>query len=709
MRVRSDRRMVSLVAVAAFVLIASSVTVGLRTPAERRLSGLPGVSTLDYDSLVGRLSPLSRDFIADSLGLVAGSAPVVGTSVRPGSHGAAPEPEARLTGANRSVVQHPLNNDHFADAYAIRSLPFTGRTDSSTATREQEPSDCSPVGPTVWYRYRADRDEGLIVSTIGTDRATGLGVFTTDEAGELNRVRNGCHSSVTGDSYVSFSAYRASTYYFQVTDLGGGGPLVFNLDPAGTTEMVSLAMTGKHGNASSGFTAISKGGRHVLFTSAASDLVPDDTNGVEDVFVRDLLTGTTERVSVSSDGVEGNRESKPWPGSISADGRHVAFTSLASNLVPGDTNGANDVFVHDRVTRQTTRVSVSSSGRQGQIPADPASMGARTAVEQSDDATWLGATSMSADGRYVVFDSELIGLVAGDDRSSEPEAALAGVDVFVHDRLTGETRQVSLSSRGANADDMSVYPDISADGRYVAFASRATNLIDDESLSAGSARRAKTLDVYVRDLQTSTTERVSVTATGNRANGASFAPSISPYGRFVAFASVASDLIEFDTNESVDVFVRDRVLGTTERVSVSSTGEQQVIADSTERTYVNQPRPDMSWDGRYVVFTSTAANLVPRDTNADTGSPEAKCGTGGDDVFIRDRLAGTTRMVSVSSAGVQGNGASNVPSISADGRRIAFDSWASNLVESGVDEPSALGPVYCDSSDSFVHTLPGLR
>jgi Tol biopolymer transport system component len=301
-------------------------------------------------------------------------------------------------------------------------------------------------------------------------------------------------------------------------------------------------------------------------------------------------------------------------------------------------------------------------------------------------------------------------LVAGDDRGDENEIGFAGRDVFVHDRVTGRTSLVSRSSAGANGDAASLFPDISPDGRYVAFASSARNLIDG-ALDAGNpyVREATVVDDYVHDLATGVTERVSVSSTGKRANGQSFPPSISPDGHYVAFASVADNLIDDDTNEGIDVFVRDRWAHRTERVSVSSTGEQQYLGEFAERAKVNGPKPDMSWDGRYVVFTSPASNLVPRDTNGtgDVGSGTT-CGSGADDVFVRDRVAGTTTRVSVSSSGTQANGASNEPSMSADGSRIAFDSWASNLVEQGVD--GGPGPTPCfHSSDSFLHTIPVLH
>jgi Tol biopolymer transport system component len=219
----------------------------------------------------------------------------------------------------------------------------------------------------------------------------------------------------------------------------------------GQTTRVSVASDGAQGNGDSECPSISADGRYVAFASLASNLVPGDTNGRMDIFVHDRLTGQTTRVSVASDGTEGNGDSG-FP-SISADGRYVAFASLASNLVPGDTNGTWDVFVHDRLTGQTTRVSVASGGAQG-----------------NGDSRF---PSISADGRYVAFQSYASNLVPGDTNGV--------LDVFVHDRLTGQTTRVSVASDGTQGDSYSFGSSISADGRYVAFASYASNLVPGDT------------------------------------------------------------------------------------------------------------------------------------------------------------------------------------------------------------------------------------
>jgi|GEM_PF-1585857 len=232
------------------------------------------------------------------------------------------------------------------------------------------------------------------------------------------------------------------------------GPPPANASHGGSwhvVQRVSVASGGTQGNGDSGCPSISADGRYVAFQSYASNLVPGDTNGTWDVFVHDRLTGQTTRVSVASDGTQGNGDSE-CP-SISADGRYVAFASLASNLVPGDTNGTWDVFVHDRLTGQTTRVSVASGGAQG------------------NSGSWC--PSISADGRYVAFQSYASNLVPGDTNGV--------LDVFVHDRLTGQTTRVSVASDGTQGDSYSFGSSISADGRYVAFSSLASNLVPGDT------------------------------------------------------------------------------------------------------------------------------------------------------------------------------------------------------------------------------------
>lgn len=250
--------------------------------------------------------------------------------------------------------------------------------------------------------------------------------------------------SISGDGrYVAFQSWAHNL----IPGEWNSGQIYLRDRQNGETTIVSVASDGTKGNSFSTHPAMSVDGRYVAFYSYSSNLVPGDTNGAVDIFVRDRQTGQTARVSVASDGTEANGSSGYDRLSISADGRFVAFYSYASNLVPSDTNGDDDVFVHDRQTGQTIRVSVASDGTEGNsFSSDPA---------------------ISADGRYVTFESLSSNLVPGDTNGSW--------DVFVHDRQTGQTTRVSVASDGAQGNGY--YPSISADGRFVAFESYASNLV----------------------------------------------------------------------------------------------------------------------------------------------------------------------------------------------------------------------------------------
>lgn len=393
----------------------------------------------------------------------------------------------------------------------------------------------------------------------------------------------------------------------------------------GSTERIPGTLLPDRGSFNGG---VSADGRYVAFSSHASNLVPGDTNGAEDVFVYDRHTGDVERVSVSSIGAEADNTATS--AAISADGRYVAFYSFASNLVPGDTNSNHDVFVHDRVTGETVRASVSSTGTGGN--------GSSTNPD------------ISGDGRYVVFESGSENLVPNDTNGPCGGGVPSeGCDVFVHDLATRTTERVSTTSSGAQADGPSgSFPTISDDGRYVAFNSYASNLVPGDPDNVA--------DIFVKDRETGQTTGVSVGTGGVRANASSFSGTISGDGRYVAFRSFAANLVPADGNRVADVFLHDRAAGTTERVSVTSAG--------VEANAATDPFLDISRDGRFVTYQSSATNLVSGDTNGAT------------DVFVYDRVAGVTERASVGPAGSQGAGASTDPSISADARHVSFASVA---------------------------------
>jgi Tol biopolymer transport system component len=388
------------------------------------------------------------------------------------------------------------------------------------------------------------------------------------------------------------------------------------------TTLVSIGMGGTPANSTSQATSISHDGRFVAFESWATNLVPGDRNWCLDIFVRDRLLGRTERVSLTTNGRQADRESSsPF---LSGDGRFVAFQSMATNLVGGhDGDGFLDVYVRDRRNGTTERVSVDSNGQQG-----------------DGDSFVCG---ISANGRYVVFFSWASNLVPGDTNGT--------VDVFVRDRTSGRTELVSVATDGTPGDLASSLSTISPDGRFVVFWSRATDFTQMAQNGMG--------EIYVRDRWNRTTEIASVDSAGMPGGSDVFSCSISADGRFVAFDSYATNLVSGDSNGAQDCFVHDRLNGTTERVSVSTTGVQGNGRSNSV---------SISADGRYVSFTSWASNLVPGDTN------------GYADAFLRDRQRGTTERLSLNTGGVPANTGGGGGLISADGRYITFMSDATNLV-----------------------------
>ena len=391
-----------------------------------------------------------------------------------------------------------------------------------------------------------------------------------------------------------------------------------------TTARLSKSSSGSQGWGDSTQSTVSADGRYLAFVSEAPNLVGGDTNGVADVFVRDRITKQTRRVSVGMGGTQADGPS--YDPVISADGRYVAFASDADNLVSGDTNGSTDVFVRDLRTGTTTRVSVDSTNPP--VEANGASY----------------EPALNADGSKVAFTSDATNLVTGDTNNVE--------DVFVRDRGTNQTTRVSIATGagGAQGNDVSGQACLSGSGQIVAFISRASNLVTGDT--------NKAFDVFVRDRTANTTTRVSVAGTSTQVNKDSWQPALSSDGRYLVFASDATDLVTGDSNAVTDIFLRDRTAKITSRVSLDVSGGQ---ADGPSYN------PAISNDGRYVAFESLAA-LDPVDYNDAW------------DIYLRDRTGKTTTRLSVSTSGEGGNWDSQRPVMSSDGRYVLFESFASNLV-----------------------------
>ena len=364
-------------------------------------------------------------------------------------------------------------------------------------------------------------------------------------------------------------------------------------------EPISVAPDGTMGNGSSvsgdhlgDYGDMTPDGRFVVFASDASNLVPGDTNGVGDVFVRDRRTGATERVSVGPRGVQGNGDSNflgiSTAPAISDDGRYVAFKSDASNLVKGDRNNLTDVFVRDRGAGATERISGDGGGDNPGI---------------------------SPDGNFVAFETfDFDGDFAQ--------------DIYLRNRTTGAIERISVSFDGSEIFSPSEDP-VVANGPVVAFASGAPNLVPNDGSN---------IDVFVRDLSgpTPTTELVSVSSDEQPAGefDTSRNPAITGDGRFVAFQSDAQNFTAApQTGFFSDIFVRDRQNGTTVLASPSGTGGE--ASGQSED-------PEISPNGRFVAFASFASDLI-------AGSPDPD-GELVRDAFVRDLTAGSTEMISVNSA-----------------------------------------------------------
>jgi Tol biopolymer transport system component len=339
----------------------------------------------------------------------------------------------------------------------------------------------------------------------------------------------------------------------------------------GTTVRVNLGPGGVEANQDSEHPTISRDGRYIAYESAATNLVSSANNGVYHIFRYDTVTNTTVHVSKNTAGVQGDGSSQ-FP-SISNDGRYISFTSLATNLVTGDTNARPDVFRRDFVSNVTIRASVTNAGAQG---------------NNTQTRNINMTSSISGDGRYVLFRSSATNLVARDTNGVD--------DLFVRDCTGLTTKRVSLSNTGAQPNDYSYMGKISNDGRYVVFSTAATNLVTGDTNVAE--------DVFIRDRTLNTTTRLSVDSSGAQTplgELGSNKPSISDDDRYVVFTSYADTLIADDTNAVADTFMRDRTTNTTTRVSIGNADEQ---CDN----YCNDGV--ISGNGLFVGFTSASDNLV---------------------------------------------------------------------------------------------------
>jgi hypothetical protein len=422
----------------------------------------------------------------------------------------------------------------------------------------------------------------------------------------------------------------------QIASVGAGPELISkNSDGVQATSTVLQGSTMTQGR-----DTISANGRYVVFESSANNLDLDisDTNNIRDVFWHDRETGETRRVSLSTDGVQANQPTNhntALGATISGDGRYVAFQSPATNLlgVGADANNQTDIFVHDTETGSTERLSVLSSGVNGL---------------QSNG--FSSNAALSHDGRYVVFSSTATTLVSGDTNVS---------DIFWHDRLTGETKKLTVGLPNAMgnptlANGASTTPSISADGKVVVFQSSANNLAANDT--------GTILDVYVHYVDTGETRLVSANLNGVSSGAQALSPRVSADGNWVVFSS-GGNLTGGPNDTGTDVFLHHLPTGTTTRVDVSSPDANGIVVFSNG----NSNSPMVSGDGRFIVWEEFGTNLIPGDTATF-------------DILMHDRLTGQTTRVSQNAAGEGGNGNSLGTAISDDGGTIVFASTASNLL-----------------------------
>lgn len=427
------------------------------------------------------------------------------------------------------------------------------------------------------------------------------------------------------------------------------------------TQLVSVSSSGAQGDqpVATSRPALSADGRFVAFQTAATNLVSGDANGTDDVFVRDRVLGTTELVSRTPLSASGNGASREP--SVSDDGRYVAFSSVASDLVANDASGTSDVFLFDRTTGVVTRVSELPSGASASGPSSLA--------------------HVSGDGRFVAFSSAASDLVLNDTNGA--------TDAFVRELATGAISRVSVATGGAEAQGDSHVAGISDDGSVVAFLTAAGNLWPHDANT--------TLDVYFHDRTTGVTELASRTASGAASTtGLVLHAALSGDGSTVVFQSSSVDFAPI-TPFTSQVFAFERASGSVSLVSKNFLGNCASLPSG---------RPTISDDARYVAFDSSAKNLV----NLDLGP--------GGDVYVVDRETGEVTRGSMNAFGMSAfGGDSYAAAISGHGNALVFASYAYDLVGGDgnglsdvfVHDTQQTQPLaYCTGKVNSIGCLPNL-
>ncbi len=574
-----------------------------------------------------------------------------------GSTGLSPDYWGSVPGGFMQMFYAPNRNKTIYIAAQSQDMSYSGKygirvTDlnapnSSISGKVTGPGGVGLAGITVTDRYydpwfhELDPDYGI--DSRAVTNASGLYTRTTFD---------GIHTVTFQDPSGKYpaQAYDGKWTYSEATQFlveagiprtGINAVMGSIVSRATSTARVSVDAAGVQGTDSGGnvrgsrSSAMSSDGRFVMFLTGNA-LVGWDHNNSQDWYVKDTAGGGVKLVSQATNGAQPGAGSDTYEADVSADGRFAVFDSDSDGFVSDDDNGVKDVFYRDLETGITTRISVDAEGKQG-------SRGSRS-------------PSMSDDGRYVAFLSGAA-LVPDDTNGSQ--------DIYLRDMVEGTIERVSVASDGSDPNARSWEPDISADGSRIAFESEASNLVENDTNNED--------DVFVYDTNTHTTTRASVGAGAVQANNSSDEPAISGNGRYVAFASYATNLGGFTGGPShaQQIYVRDLQAGTTSCASLTSEG---VPNDD----YCEEP--DISADGRYVTFVSDDPgallnlNVVPGDSN-DEG-----------DIFVRDMLHRTTAIVSVNADRGPTDEYSYEPKISADGLRVSFSSYATNIVKDDTND-----------------------
>jgi hypothetical protein len=465
-----------------------------------------------------------------------------------------------------------------AAAEAALTLVSANRNRTSGGNGNSTNASVSTDGMTIAFQSTASdlvsNDNNLSTDVFAYDARSGsTRLVSIDSTGTKSAAGTSRDPIVSADG--RFVAFTSDAGDVVSTPVSRNGDVYLRDLQTSTTALVSVNRGGdRGGNGASNVLGMSSDGMTILFLSEATDLVSlSDSNDQKDIFARDMRTGVTQLVSINRYG-DGTPSSDSFHGTISANGRYVAFANIANNVLPNDSNTSSDIFLRDLAAGRTILVS-----------ANPASQPSNRGAFRP---------SLSADGSMIAFDSISSDLTANDANGNDS-------DIFLRNVSTNTTTLVSLNLNGTTTSGDSFSPQISANGQFVTFVSPVANLVANDTNGV--------TDAFVRDLQAGRTILLNTSSTGQPGNGGSTDPRISANGRLAVFLSLATNFGYSDTNGQLDVFLKDIVSGALTLVSATPTG----VAGNAAAA-----RPRISEDGRVVVFESAASNLVPGDSNART-------------------------------------------------------------------------------------------